>query len=305
MTHKNSPPLPTVLAISGSDCSAGAGLQADLKTIHALGGYALTVPTAITAQNSQGVSSVYPLPAHVVQQQLHAISEDYDVQAIKIGMLGNLEILNVIIQFLKQSNTPHVIVDPVLISSSGKPLLEPDALPKFINELLPLATLITPNVPEVNALLEGGGKNLKPPFQGQKGEVTNVAHTLFSLGVNAAVIKGGHSIEPLATDYLVHLSDHSEVTVHAYSTERINTPHTHGTGCTYASAIATELAKGLSLTEAIKQAKTYLYATLIHAKNAQPNYRILPNELEIEGGGRKGGLGHFYEWQGYDKKAQP
>jgi len=203
MTKKILPPLPTVLTISGSDCSAGAGLQADLKTIHALGGYALTVPSAITAQNSQGVSSVYPLPARVVQQQLHALSEDYDVQAIKIGMLGNLEILKVVIQFLKQSNAPHIIVDPVLISSSGKPLLEPNALPLFINELLPLATLITPNIPEVNALLEGGGGNLEYSFQGQKEEINNVAHALFTLGVNAAVIKGGHSIETLATDYLV------------------------------------------------------------------------------------------------------
>jgi len=303
MTDKNYPPLPTVLTISGSDCSAGAGLQADLKTIHALGGYALTVPTAITAQNSQGVSSVYPLPAHVVQQQLHAISQDYAVQAIKIGMLGNLDILNVVIQFLKQSNAPHVIVDPVLISSSGHPLLTPNALPIFINQLLPLATLITPNIPEVNALLEGGGENFKQPFQGQKEEISNVARALFALNINAAVIKGGHSIEPLATDYLVQQvltktstqDPRQDPSIHPYSTKRISTPHTHGTGCTYASAIATELAKGQCLTEAVKQAKAYLYSTLVHAKNAQPNYRVLSNAPKIEGGGKKGGLGHFYK----------
>jgi hydroxymethylpyrimidine/phosphomethylpyrimidine kinase len=274
-------------------------LQADLKTIHALGGYALTVPTAITAQNSQGVSAVYPLPSEVVNAQLQSILSDYQPHAIKIGMLGNLAVLNVVIQFLntiKQQNSPPpiIVLDPVLISSSGKPLLEPDALPTFINELLPLVTLITPNIPEVNALLKEGGENyLKHPFQGQKEDIPNVAKALFSLGINAVMIKGGHSIDPLATDYLVQPNDHSNVTINAYSTKRINTPHTHGTGCTYASAIATELAKGLSLTDAVKQAKAYLYATLLHAENAQPNYRTLPKGL-LERGGRKGGLGHFY-----------
>ncbi len=290
MTKKIPPPLPTVLTISGSDCSAGAGLQADLKTIHALGGYALTVATAITAQNSQGVASVYPLPAQVVQQQLHAILDDYDVQAIKLGMLGNLEILNTVIHCLKQINHPCVIVDPVLISSSGCPLLEINALSVFIKELLPLATLITPNIPEVNTLLEGGGEILNLPFQGQKEEISSIAQALFALNVNAAVIKGGHSIETLATDYLVQPNEPNGATIQAYSSRRMTTQNTHGTGCTYASAIATELAKGATLNEAVKRAKEYLYSTLVHAEQAQPAHQKTPNQAYKV---RKGSLNHF------------
>ena len=175
MTQNFSPPLPTVLTIAGSDCSAGAGLQADLKTVHACGGYALTVATAITAQNSQGVSAVYPLPTQIVQSQLQAIVDDYDIQAIKIGMLGNTEILKTVIAFLQQINHPNVVLDPVLISSSGKPLLEHRALPILIHELLPQTRLITPNIPEVNALLNREGNLI---FEGKKEEMPEVAQAL-------------------------------------------------------------------------------------------------------------------------------
>ena len=299
MTKKFSPPLPTVLTIAGSDCSAGAGLQADLKTIHALGGYALTVPTAITAQNSLGVSTVYPLPAHIVRAQLQTLMADYDIQAIKIGMLGSLEILETVIHSLKNSlqnptikiPPPSIVLDPVLISSSGKPLLEPTALPVFINKLLPLVTLITPNIPEVNALLK---KTDNSPFKGEEKEIPEMAQALLNLNVNAAVIKGGHTVEALATDYLVqHGSSRTDQTkkldIQAYSTERVNTTNTHGTGCTYASAIATELAKGHSLNQAVQHAKDYLFSTLVHANHAQPSYQPLSKSSQV----RTGGLNHF------------
>ncbi|VAW49463.1 Hydroxymethylpyrimidine phosphate kinase ThiD [hydrothermal vent metagenome] len=315
MTKKLSPPLPTVLTISGSDCSAGAGLQADLKTIHALGGYALTVPTAITAQNSLGVSTVYPLPAHIVRAQLQTLMADYDIQAIKIGMLGSLEVLETVIQSLKnyQNNPtiknstpespllsklnspcpPPIVLDPVLISSSGKPLLEPTALPVFINKLLPLTTLITPNIPEVNALLK---RTEHTEFKGEEKEIPDMAQALLKLNLNAAVIKGGHTIDPQATDYLIQhtpsrtdQNQAKEIDIQTYSTERVHTQNTHGTGCTYASAIATELAKGHPLNQAIQHAKDYLFSTLIHADNAQPSYQSTPKPPQI----RKGGLNHF------------
>ncbi len=192
---------------------------------------------------------------------------------------------------LLNKSPPPIVLDPVLISSSGKPLLEPSALPIFINKLLPLATLITPNIAEINALLNKDDSTL---FKGEEKEMPHIAQALLALKVNAAVIKGGHSIETLATDYLIQPKLESGGTINAYSTERLQTPNTHGTGCTYASAIATELAKGAPLNEAVKRAKEYLFSALLHAENAQPSYQELSNTLKTDRGGRKGGLGHFH-----------
>ncbi|VAW47301.1 Hydroxymethylpyrimidine phosphate kinase ThiD [hydrothermal vent metagenome] len=289
MIKKNPPSLATVLTISGSDSSAGAGLQADLKTIHALGGYALTVATAITAQNSQGVSIVYPLPADIVEKQLQAIVSDYDIQAIKIGMLGDIEILKVVIHFLQQIRHPNVILDPVLTSSSGHALLNSVALPTFIKELLPQASLVTPNTFEVNTLLN---KNNDALFMGCKEDIPHIAQELIALNIKAAVIKGGHSIDPLATDYLIQrsLNPKNIMDIQAYSTQRIKSTNTHGTGCTYASAVATILAQGKPLSEAVQQAKEYLFSTLCHANEAQPCY--LANAFNTTKH-RKGNLNHF------------
>lgn len=284
--------LATVLTIAGSDSSSGAGLQADLKTIHALGGYALTVSTAITAQNSLGVSAVYPLEAKIVKAQLEALLSDYQVQAIKIGMLGNLSIVETVIETLQQAQVKHVVLDTVLVSSSGRPLLEADALPVFINELLPLASVITPNLLELNSLLKGNGVKT---FVGQASEMEEIALHLANLNVKAAVIKGGHSIEEAATDYLILPSEKKEqpVEIQAYSSPRLKGNNSHGTGCTYASAIATELAKGSALPLAVKKAKDYLFQSLKNADAAQPNYRETTGEINK---GRKGGLNHFYNW---------
>jgi hydroxymethylpyrimidine/phosphomethylpyrimidine kinase len=289
--------LSTVLSIAGSDSSAGAGLQADLKTIHALGGYALTVPTAITAQNSFGVAGVYPLASELVRLQLETLFADYQIQAIKIGMLGNLAILKVVIECLQQHPEIPVVLDPVLISSSGQALLEVAALPLFINQLLPLATVITPNIPELNAIIQGAPfANQPPAFLGESAEVAAMAQSLFALGVQNAVIKGGHSIETDAVDYLVMPNDKSTSLppvlpiIQAYSSIRIETANTHGTGCTFAAAIATELAKGKTLPQAVQTAKDYLFKTLKYAHQAQPKRRegALSEKLE-----RKGVLNHF------------
>ncbi len=285
--------LPTILSIAGSDSSAGAGLQADLKTIHALGGYALTVPTAITAQNSLGVAAVYPLAPEIVRIQLETLFADYQIQAIKIGMLGNLAILKVVIECLQQHPQIPIVLDPVLISSSGRPLLETQALPLFINQLLPLATVVTPNIPELNALIQTATPS-KPnsAFIGEAIEVSEMAQCLFTLGVQNAVIKGGHSVETEAVDYLVMPNDKSlnHPIIQAYSSIRLATSNTHGTGCTYASAIATELAKGKTLPQAVKAAKDYLFKALTNAQTAQP--KRLEEELTAQQE-RKGGLNHF------------
>lgn len=290
----NSPFQPTVLTLAGSDGSGGAGLQADLKTISALQGYALTVPTAITAQNSRGVHSVHPLPAHVIKAQLQAIFDDYQPHAIKMGMLANHATIEVILTFLQpycqQHPHVHVVVDPVLVSSSGRALLEPSALDLFIQDILPLSTVLTPNLPEVNRLLNA-------QFKGQAGEIEQMAHGFFALGVPNVLIKGGHSIEPHAIDYLVMLSQQGTSNpYHTFTTARLNTPHTHGTGCTLASALATELAKGQPLINAVQNAKTYLFNALSHAHSAQPRHLNINNNTDNgdKDNGGHGGLNHFY-----------
>ncbi len=285
--------LPTILSIAGSDSSAGAGLQADLKTIHALGGYALTVPTAITAQNSLGVAAVYPLAPEIVRLQLETLLADYHIQAIKIGMLANLAILKVVIECLLQHPKIPVVLDPVLISSSGRALLETQALPLFITQLLPLATVVTPNIPEINTLIQAAiPSQPHHAFMGKAVEVPAIAQCLFALGVQSMVIKGGHSVETEAIDYLVvpneKTPDHP--TIQRYSSIRLETSNTHGTGCTYSSAIATELAKGQTLQQAVKEAKSYLFKTLENARIAQPNQLKEKSSAEPE---RKGVLNHF------------
>ncbi len=285
--------LPTILSIAGSDPSAGAGLQADLKTIHALGGYALTVPTAITAQNSLGVTAVYPLAPEIVRLQLETLFADYQIQAIKIGMLGNLAILKVVIECLQQHPEIPIVLDPVLISSSGRALLETEALPTFITQLLPLATVVTPNIPEINALIQSTTPSQAyHDFIGEAVEVPVMAQCLFALGVQNAVIKGGHSLETEAVDYLVISNDKSpnQPVIQSYSSIRLVTSNTHGTGCTYSSAIATELAKGKTLAQAVKVAKNYIFKALDNAQIAQP--KQLKEELTVEKA-RKGMLNHF------------
>ena len=294
---KNRPihPLATVLCIAGSDSSAGAGLQADLKTIHALGGYALTVPTAITAQNSFGVTAVYPLAPEIVQVQLETLFADYQIQAIKIGMLGNLGILKVVLDCLQQHPEIPMVLDPVLMSSSGRPLLEAEALPLFIKTLLPLATVVTPNIPELNALIQSSTPYTT--FRGQADEVPEMAECLFSLGVQNAVIKGGHSIETEAIDYLVMSNNasynpHHLPSIQAYSSLRLETPNTHGTGCTYSSALAVELAKGKALPQAVKASKAYLLKVLLSAQQGQGQPQYITHTLPLESQ-RKGGLHHL------------
>ena len=240
---------PTVLTIAGSDNYGGAGVQIDSKTIHALGGYAFSSITALTAQNSIGVKAVYPTPTEIFKQQLESILDDIEVDAVKIGMLGDAKMVNIVADSIEKYKLKNIVLDTVFVSSSGKRLLEESAVDIMVDRLFPIVDLITPNIPEVNALLGS-------TYAGKEGEMESIANSLFEFGVEATLIKGGHSCDKKnATDYLAQkLYD-----ISSYSSARINTTHTHGTGCILSSAIATHLAIGYSLADSVNLSKAFLY----------------------------------------------
>ena len=251
---------PTVLTIAGFDPYGGAGIQIDTKTIHALGGYALSAVTAVTAQNSQGVFGVEAVSAKMLHQQLTTLLDDIHVDALKIGMLANASLIDVVADVIKRYKLTNVVLDTVLVSSSGRALLEPDAVEKMVMKLFPLCRLITPNLDETNALLH-------THFQGSAAEVPKMAEGLFGLGARNILLKGGHTIEKDAVDCLVELSS-----ITRFSTPRVETTHTHGTGCMLSSAIATHLAQGKALAESVKHAKQFLYEKMRHASSLKLQY---------------------------------
>ncbi len=238
-------PVRVVCSIAGSDSSAGAGIQADLKSITANGAYAATVITAVTAQNTLGVQGAWPLPLESVNDQIESVFDDLDVAAVKTGMLGGSEMIELVAEQLKSRRPPFVVVDPVMISKTGFALLAEDAASTLRRQLLPLATVVTPNVHEAEALT---GLSIKTVDDAQQaGEV------LLEAGASAALVKGGHLEGAPATDVLV-TADETEVFVGEWIDQR----HTHGTGCTYASAIAAQLALGAELRDAIGRSKQYV-----------------------------------------------
>jgi len=242
----------TVLTIAGSDPYGGAGIQVDSKVIHALGGYALCVTTALTAQNSLGVLDVLPTPIEHFKIQLYALLDDIKVDAVKIGMLVNAETITVIVGAIIKYKLKNIVLDTVLLSSSGKVFLDILGVENMIKNLFPLVDVITPNIPEVNAFL--GTK-----YEGNKKEIESMAKALFDLGAKAVLIKGGRSKDDkYATDYLV-TANTSPI---AYTPLRVQTSHTHGTGCVLSSAIAMQLAKGFSLEESVEKSKDFLYQKL-------------------------------------------
>lgn len=260
------------LSIAGSDSSAGAGLQADLKTFSALGVYGATVVTAITAQNTLGVSAVHVAPAPIIAAQLDAVFSDLAIAAVKTGMLGGEEAIAAVASSLERwAQAIPVIVDPVMVSTSGSRLLERGAERALVARLIPLATLVTPNLHEAAALLGA-------PLAQSEDEVKDQAKRLFALGPSAVLIKGGHGEGRDATDILF-----DGASFHAYTAPRIATVNTHGTGCTLASAIAAFLAQGHPLERAVAEAKTYLHAALAHA-----------GDLAIGQG--PGPVSHFYRF---------
>ena len=239
--------IPIALTIAGSDPSGGAGIQADLKTFHQFGVYGMSVITLLTVQNTCRVSAVETVAPQLVLDQLDAVLEDLPPQAAKTGALGNSEIIQAVAGQAKRFSFP-LVVDPVMISKHGAPLLPEEGRDALARELLPHAYLVTPNVPEAMAL---AGKE----FRGDeipRGALEEAARAIAGMGAKAVLITGGH-LAPDATDLLL-LDGRFE----AYPGKRIETRHTHGTGCTYSAAITAELAKGTELTAAIAAAKRFI-----------------------------------------------
>lgn len=243
--------MKNVLTIAGSDSSGGAGIQADLKTFSAHGVFGMSVITAVTAQNTQGVFGVQDISVEMIEKQLDAIFDDIKVDAIKIGMVSQIETIKAISKKLRQYNPKNVVVDPVMISKSGYDLLVPEAKEALISELLSLATIVTPNIPEAEVISEMSINSLK--------QMEEAAVKIHSLGAKNVLIKGGH-MEDDATDILY---DGNKFIY--YKSERINTKNTHGTGCTLSSAIASNIAKGLSVEEAVSNAKEYITTAIKHS----------------------------------------
>jgi hydroxymethylpyrimidine/phosphomethylpyrimidine kinase len=259
------------LTIAGSDSGGGAGIQADLKTFSALGVYGASVVTALTAQNTQGVSAIHDVPAQFVTVQMDAVFSDLDVGAVKIGMVSQGAVIEAIAAGLERWHQSKVVVDPVMIAASGDKLLADDAIEVLKRALIPRALVITPNLPEAAALLGA-------PIARNETEMREQGERLLALGPQSVLIKGGHGSGPESVDLLIEPSAFARL-----AADRITTQNTHGTGCTLSSAIAAGLAKGLALSEAVGAAKRYVTDALFAA-----------DRLEIGSG--HGPTHHFHAW---------
>lgn len=236
------------LTIAGSDSSGGAGIQADIKTFSSLGIYGASAITAITAQNTEGVHSQFALPAELVYNQIIAVMEDLQPSVVKIGMLSNAEVANCVADILEHYDIP-IVLDPVVVSTSGHLLLSTEALDVVKQRLLPIAKVVTPNIPEMQALTMMPLSTIS--------EKLEAARYLIALGAQAVLLKGGHEKGDMKIDILYQYAD-GEITATYLSSPTIATRNTHGTGCTLSSAIAAYIAKGFGLSEAVKLAKEYM-----------------------------------------------
>jgi hydroxymethylpyrimidine/phosphomethylpyrimidine kinase len=243
--------MPTALTIAGSDSGGGAGIQADLKTFAALGVYGTSALAAVTAQNTVGVTGVHLLPPAFVVQQIDAVASDIAIDAVKTGMLGTAAIVDAVAGALDRWAFSHVVVDPVMIAKSGDRLIAEDAVGAVRDRLLPLATVITPNRLEAEVLLGAGVSSRE--------DAAAAARALVARGARAAVVKGGHFDEPEVVDLLF-----DGRAFHEFRHPRQDTRHTHGTGCTFASAIAACLARGAELAAAVQEASDYVAGAIAH-----------------------------------------
>ncbi|HWB43973.1 MAG TPA: bifunctional hydroxymethylpyrimidine kinase/phosphomethylpyrimidine kinase [Hyphomicrobiaceae bacterium] len=254
MTAGASIRTPIALTIAGSDSSGGAGIQADLKTFSVFGVYGASVITALTAQNTRGVQGIHPVPAAFVAAQMTSVFSDLDVSAVKTGMLADAEVVRTVAQGLRAVRKCPVVVDPVMVATSGDVLLAPDAVAAVIGDLIPAATLITPNLAEAARLLGASAARTMAEAEEQ-------ARALRALGCGAVLVKGGHGAGETAIDIL-----YDGEQSHRFERPRIDTPHTHGTGCSLSAAIAALLAQGVALTEAVDRAKAYVWEGLRHGR---------------------------------------
>jgi hydroxymethylpyrimidine/phosphomethylpyrimidine kinase len=245
--------IPIALTIAGSDSSAGAGIQADLKTFAAFGVYGASVVTALTAQNTTGVSAIHQVPADFVTAQMDAVFSDLDVKAVKIGMVAQLATIDAIVAGLTRWSPKHIVLDPVMVATSGDRLLATDAVDALRTKLIPCASLITPNLPEAAALLD-------EPVASSEAAIESQGKRLLAMGCRAVLIKGGHGQGTESIDYLVSGSG-----VMALAAPRIATKNTHGTGCSLSSAIAAGLANGGDMESAVRDAKAWVSAAIAAA----------------------------------------
>ncbi|HVY58723.1 MAG TPA: bifunctional hydroxymethylpyrimidine kinase/phosphomethylpyrimidine kinase [Xanthobacteraceae bacterium] len=263
--------VPIAVTIAGSDSGGGAGIQADLKTFSALGVYGASVLAALTAQNTTGVRAIHDVPADFVAAQIDAVFSDLRVDAVKIGMLSQPAVIEVVAAGLDRYRQTNVVLDPVMVAASGDPLLAASAVEVLRRALIPRARLITPNLPEAAALLD-------LPMAKSEDDMHRQAERLIALGARAVLMKGGHAEGPESADLLF---DAKGVT--RFSSPRIATRNTHGTGCTLSSAIAAGLAKGDDLATAVQRAKGYITAAIAAA-----------DRLAIGSG--HGPVHHFHAW---------
>lgn len=243
-----------LLTIAGSDSGGGAGIQADLKTFSALGGYGMSVITALTAQNTKAVTGIHAVPPEFVAEQLDAVFSDIHVDAVKVGMLQSSEVVRTVTERLRTHGAERIVVDPVMVAKSGDRLLRDDAMEALREELLPLATVITPNIPEAEDLL---GTRIE-----SEEDMEAAARRLLQTGAQAVLVKGGHATGERSADCLAIRSTEHAARVRWLSGERIDTPNTHGTGCTLSSAIAAYLGQGLDVEESVVRAKDYIAAAI-------------------------------------------
>ena len=240
-----------VLSIAGSDCSGGAGIQADLKTFSAHGVFGMSVIVSVVAENTSRVIDIQNITPSMIEKQIDAVFEDIDVDAVKVGMLSTPECMKAVAAKLRQYNPNNIVIDPVMYAKNGCPLMEPTAIDTLVKTIIPLADVHTPNIPEAEKI---AGRTIF-----SIAEMEDAARKIQTMGCKAVVIKGGHYIGN-AIDVLYD----SEFLYH-FETKRINTKNTHGTGCTFSSAIASQLAKGMSVYEAVKSAKDYVTTAIEHS----------------------------------------
>ena len=259
-----------VLTIAGSDSGGGAGIQADLKTITALGGYGMTAITSVTIQNTQGVYGIHDLSPEEVYKQIEVVVRDIGVDSAKTGMLSNSEIIRAVAEAVRELKIPNLVVDPVFVAKSGDRLLREDSIGALKRHLLPIATIVTPNIPEAGELCGREIRKLR--------EVEECAKKIHDMGPRAVVIKGGHLEGEKVIDVLYEGGDE----FHYFVRDRVNTSHTHGTGCTFSSAIAVFLGRGLSVKEAVEKAKLYVHNAIERAPGLGKGHGPLNHLWNIE-----------------------
>jgi hydroxymethylpyrimidine/phosphomethylpyrimidine kinase len=242
------------LTIAGSDSGGGAGIQADLKTFAALGVYGLSVITAVTAQNTIGVRAVQDIEPSMVGAQIDAVAEDFSIGALKTGMLSNAQIIAAVAARIRHHGLPNLVVDPVMLAKSGDRLLRDDAVQALRDLLIPLAEVVTPNLPEAEVI---GGSSIR-----SLGDRVSAGREILGLGARAVVVKGGHGGDDPVIDLLVTTGG-----VQQFQARRISTTSTHGTGCTFSAAIAAGLARGLGLADAVREAREYVSLALERAQH--------------------------------------